>query len=432
MTKMDINLIPYEKNAKLHNEKQLLLLAEIVKEVGWRQNVLVNKDRVIIAGHGRYASWKKYRESHSLPDIWITNDKGETLFGELDTRPMTDEQEAMYRLADNKSNESEWDMKLAVEELKGLSEDMFNLTGFDNDLLLEDDDKDDLAPELPETPQSEVGDVYILGEHRIMCGDSTSAEHVATLMNDHKADLVFTDPPYNINYKGQGKNTSNTIMADNVLADEFDSFLDKVFQRYSENAKPGAGVYCFHAAKTASQFEKALILNGYEIKNQLIWNKPTAGLGMGDYRWKHEPFFYANKKGQKVQFYGDRTHSTVWDFQKSEEELVRWAKKQKRLEQSGGMSIWSMKRDSVQEYVHPTQKPVELITYALKNNTKAGDIVMDLFLGSGSTMIAADKTGRVCYGMDLDPRYVDVAIKRWMQFTDTQEIIKNGRKYIWE
>lgn len=171
--------------------------------------------------------------------------------------------------------------------------------------------------------------------------------------------------------------------------------------------------------------------NDFIIKNQIIWNKPMAALGWGDYRWKHEPFFYANRKGATVQFYGDRTHSTVWDFQKSENELLRWAKKMKKAEAEGKTTIWTMKREKVNEYLHPTQKPVELIQYAFANSSKAGDIIMDLFLGSGSTLIAAEKTGRVCYGMDLDPVYVDVIVQRYVDYTGNEKVIKNGKQITW-
>ena len=207
-------------------------------------------------------------------------------------------------------------------------------------------------------------------------------------------------------------------MGDDVLSDAFDTFLDKVFANFKEHTKAGGGNYVFHASRTQAQFEKALAANNYEIKNQLIWNKPMSGLGWGDYRWKHEPFFYAGQKGDSIQFYGDRTHSTVWDFQKTDQQLLNWAKRQKLAEAQGKTTIWSMKRDNTHEYVHPTQKPVELITYALSNSTKADDIVLDLFLGSGSTLIAAEKTGRICYGMELDPKYVDVILKRWEEYTN--------------
>jgi DNA modification methylase len=393
---------PYEKNAKKHPDKQLKQIADSLREFGWQQTIVVDTNGVIIVGHGRYEAYKKFPEGIAEPRIEVAS--------------LTDEQAKAYRLADNKLNESEWDMGLAIEELRELSEDMQVLTGFDLDLLLEADEKDDEIPtDVP--PVANLGDLYKLGRHRLLCGDATKMEDVERLMGGALADMVFTDPPYNINYKGQGKNTSNTILADNVEEKEFDEFLKRVFASFAKFTKGGGGNYVFHASRTQAQFENALHSNGYEIKNQLIWNKPMAALGWGDYRWKHEPFFYAGKKGQSLQFYGDRTHSTVWDFQKSEQQLVNWAKKQKIAEQQGKTTVWSMKRDKVNEYVHPTQKPVELISYALTNSTKADDIVLDLFGGSGSTMIACEKMGRTGYLLELDPRYIDVIVKRWEDYT---------------
>ena len=234
-------------------------------------------------------------------------------------------------------------------------------------------------------------------------------------MDNKKADMVFTDPPYNVNYSGDGANTSNTILNDSMTSESFDTFLDLVFKRYAENSKAGAGWYIFHSSSTQHQFQKAIEASGWNVKTQIIWNKPTASMGWGDYRYKHEPMFYCGK--ENTAFYGDRTHTTVLDLHKSEQALLNWAKREKKLETEGKTTIWTMKRDSVQGYKHPTQKPVELITYALLNSSKVDDIVMDTFLGSGSTLIAAEKTNRICYGMELDPRYVDVVVKRWEDFT---------------
>lgn len=400
---MDIK--PYEKNAKKHPDKQLKQIAKSLKEFGWQQPIVIDKEGTIIVGHGRWAAYQRFKEQMNLPEP------------DIRTADLTEEQAKAYRLADNKLNESDWDMELLIEELKELSDEMLDLTGFDKDLILESDEKDDEVPELPEEPKSQRGEIYQLGKHFLMCGDATSEEDVAKLMNEQKADMIFTDPPYNINYKGQGKNTSEHIMSDNVLVEEFQEFLNKTFKNYKEHSKSSAGVYVFHASRTQAQFENAMQDNDYEIKNQIIWNKPMSALGWGDYRWKHEPFFYASRKGTETQFYGDRTHSTVWDFQKSDKDLLRWAKAQKKAEQEGKTTIWSMKRDNVHEYKHPTQKPVELITYAIKNSTKADDIIMDLFAGSGSTLIAAEKTGRVCYGMEMDPKYIDTIIERWENYT---------------
>lgn len=415
-----MNIRPYEKNAKLHSKKQVEQIARSIAEFGMNQPIVVDRDGVIIVGHGRFEAlnFLGWSDGEIMKHVKVLD---------------IDEKKAnAYRLADNKLNESDWDMELVIEELKDLAETGFDITitGFDPDLIQEPEDEDDVIPEVLE-PKSKLGDFYQLGSHKVLCGDSTSEKDVNKLMGEVNADMVFTDPPYNINYKGQGKNTSNTILADNVEDTEFDVFLTKVFKNFADHTKDGAGNYVFHASRTQAQFEKALHENGYEIKNQLIWNKPMSALGWGDYRWKHEPFFYAGKTGKSIEFYGDRTHSTVWDFQKEESDLLEWAKRQKRAEKRGQTTIWSMKRDNVHDYVHPTQKPVELITYALNNSTKAGDVVMDLFLGSGSTLIACEKMNRVCYGMELDPKYVDIIIQRYVDYTGKTKVIKNGKAIEW-
>jgi DNA modification methylase len=315
-------IIPYDKNAKKHPKKQLELLARVVAEVGWRQNVEVNQKGVIVAGHGRYLAWVEFRDSYKLPDVWITNDKGMTIFGAHDTRELTEEQERMWRLADNQIN-------------------------------------------------------------------------------------AMTDVA-------------------------FDTFLSTFFQAAVTAVKAGGGWYVFHSSSTQDQFKLAMESAGLEVRAQLIWNKPTAALGWGDYRWKHEPFFYGGKKETKLTFYGDRTHATVIDMHKTEKELIAFIKREKRLELEGKTTIWTMKRDKVNEYVHPTQKPVELITYALVNSSKAGDVVLDPFCGSGSTIIAAQKTDRVCFGCELDLGFCDIIIQRYVDYTGNTKIIKNGKEEHWE
>lgn len=400
------DIIPYEKNAKRHPDKQLKEIAASVQEFGWRQPIVVDRNNVIIVGHGRYFAYQKYGAEMNLKAPWIER-----------AIDLNDEQVKAYRLADNKLNESEWDMQLVIDELRGLSPTMLDLTGFDKDLVLETDAKDDVVPEIPKVAKARKGDIYQVGNHRLMCGDATDLEDVKTLMGGGAADMVFTDPPYNVNYKGQGKETKNHIQNDNMSTDAFTEFLLKTFQNYKEANKKGAGMYVFHSSSTQRQFENALEQAGFDIKNQLIWNKPSSALGWGNYRWKHEPFFYVGIKGEKIQFYGDRSHATVWDFQKTEKELVLWAKRMKQYEEQGKTTIWSMKRSNVQDYVHPTQKPVELVSYAIMNSSKSGDIVLDLFMGSGSTLIACEKTGRISYGMELDPKYVDTIIKRYEDYT---------------
>ena len=403
-------LKPYTKNAKKHPEKQIKLIAESIKRFGFDSPVIIDKNNEIIAGHGRLEAAKLL----GLKEVPIIRKEN-----------LTEDEVKAYRLADNKIAESEWDMDLAISELKELGDDLLDLTGFDRDLIIESDEKDD---ELPENPPaiSKLGDLYELGRHRILCGDATKIEDVERLMDGNKADMVFTDPPYNCDYSGRGENTSERILNDKMSNESFDTFLGEIFKRYSENCKAGGGWYIFHSSSTQHQFQKAIEKSGWNVKNQIIWNKPTASMGWGDYRWKHEPMFYCGK--EKTVFYGDRTNSTILDFHKSEQQLINWAKKVKRDEQNGKTTIWTMKRDSVQGYKHPTQKPVELITYALFNSSKADDIVLDLFGGSGSTLIACQKTNRICYTMELDPKYIDVIVQRYINYTGNNEIIKNGKR----
>jgi len=403
---------PYDKNAKKHPKKQVEQIAESIKAFGFLVPSIITKDGELIAGHGRHLAAQLLA---------------------LDTMPMiraehlTEEQIKAYRLADNKLNESDWDMKLVIAELKELSLPMLDLTGFSRDLVLEDDDKDDVVPSMPNTYRSKLGDIYNLGRHRLICGNPHILDTYEKLLEKSLADMVFTDPPYNVNYSGRGEKTSNTIENDNMEKLDFDVFLLDFFKSAVGAVKNGAGWYIFHSSSTQDQFRMALEEAGLEVRSQLIWNKPTASMGWGDYRWKHEPFFYAGKKDTKIVFYGDRTNSTIIDIHKTEKELIEWVKREKRAETAGLTTIWTMKRDKVNEYVHPTQKPVELITYAIVNSSKSGDIVLDPFLGSGSTIIASEKTDRTCYGIELDPRFVDVIVQRYVDYTGGKvEIIKNG------
>lgn len=397
-------------NPRAASKKEAQELKKSLERFGFVEPVVVNSDQkrknIIIGGHFRVRTAKDLGiKEVPVHYIKISDEKKE--------------RELNLRLNKNLGH---WDAQLLVE----FDENMLLDVGFEAgeldamfaDLKLEEDnDKDDEVPEVAEESKTQIGEIWQLGRHRIMCGDATNPEHVKALMNEQKADVVFTDPPYNVNYKGHGSKTSNTIANDNMADSAFGKFLEKVFKNYMEAIKAGAGLYVFHSSSSQAQFEYAIEKAGMEVKNQLIWNKPAAALGWGDYRWKHEPFFYCTIKGKKAQFYGDRKHSTVWDFQKTDAQLFAWAQKMKRAEEQGKTTVWSMARDKVGEYVHPTQKPVELIVYALRNSSKSGDLVLDLFLGSGSTLIAAEKSERTCFGLELDPKYVDVIIKRWEDYT---------------
>lgn len=423
----------YEKNAKEHPGFQLEKIASSIKAFGCKQPLILDKDGVIIVGHGRFIAMTELL-GYTLMEQKAFTKKGEPVIPYVMVDDLTEDEIKAYRIADNQLNAlTGQDMNLIVPELKDLDASGFDitLTGFDRDLLIDDDESDDVLPETPLLPKSKLGDVYQLGPHTMVCGDSTDKEAWEKAMQNRKADCVFTDPPYNVNYSGRGKNTSEGIMNDDMSESAFDTFLEAAFERIAEAAKAGAGWYVFHSTSTQAQFEKALKKFGMAIRNQLIWNKPTASMGWGDYRWKHEPFFYASKEGTETVFYGDRTHSTILDFHDSDQKLLNWAKRQKQLEAEGKLTIWTMKRDKVNEYKHPTQKPVELITYALFNSSKAEDLIVDPFLGSGSTLIACEKTGRVCAGIELDPKFADVIVQRWVDYTGIEEVVRNGQVETW-
>jgi len=408
---------PYSKNAKKHPKKQVEQIADSIKEFGMNQPIVVDTNGIIIVGHGRYEAVKA---------LGWTDEEIEKHIKVVD---LTEEQAKAYRLADNKLNESDWEMELVIQELKELTPEMIDLTGFDRELVLDPEDKDDDVPEAP--ARSVVGDLYELGTHRLLCGDSTKVEDFERLMNKMKADMVFTDPPYNVDYSGKGKNTKEGILNDKMSDEDFNTFLVEAFKRIAESIKRTAGCYIFHSHKTATDFEVALNQAGFTIDTQLIWNKPSAGMGMNDYRTKHEPFYYCSLEKEK-SFYGDRTGTTVWKIPSDDTRALKWFQKEMEALEKGGSTVWSVSRANVNEYVHPTQKPAELPATAITKSSKADDIVLDPFLGSGSTLIAAEKTGRSCYGMELDPKYVDTIVQRWVNYTGITEVLKNGIPELWE
>jgi len=358
---------PYEKNAKAHPKKQVEQIAASIKEFGFNQPIVVDEQNTVIVGHGRLEA-AKILGLTDVPTITVK---------------LTDEQSRAYRLADNKLNESEWDMNLVIEELKGLSEPMLELTGFDKDLLIEPDAQDDVIPEnVP--PTAKLGDLYLLGNHRVLCGDATKREDVERLMDGKKADMVFTDPPYGVDYDGGMKEWK---VIENDGASQFEQIIQDAFKNLAVASKEGSGWYIWHASNTSEAFYKALRLAGRKVSAQIVWVKNNMAGGFGDYRGKHEPCIYSHG-----QFYAGRDQHTVWNENKET------------------------------NYQHPTQKPVLLGVKAITNSSKAEDIILDLFLGSGSTLIAAEKTGRICYGMELDPKYVDVIVKRWEDYTGQKSV----------
>lgn len=375
---MDVKLLPivdikpYSKNAKKHPDKQVAKIAASIKEFGFKQPLVITKDNEVIVGHGRLLAALEL----GLEEVPV-----------LIADDLTPAQVKAYRLADNKLNESDWDMDLVIPELKELG-DLASLTGFDMDLLIEADEKDDQVPDVPEEPKSKLGDIYQLGKHRVMCGDSTKLEDVEKLMNGQKADMVFTDPPYKIQTKGGTKSAIAKSLQKQGTSIEFisnfdpEDFLgllpilfDEVMNAYVFCNKELLPDYLVWAREAGYSF------------NVLVWKKPNA-IPIGD---SHRP---------DIEYLLLFRKNAIWNNGLSH--IVNYSR---LIESPREMGL------------HPTMKPVAIITNQLLISSKEESIVADLFLGSGSTLIAAEKTNRICYGMELSPAYIDVIIKRYEDYT---------------
>lgn len=414
------DLVPFEQNPRKMTEDQVKQLTRSIEKFNLVELPAIDTDNVLVAGHQRMRIMQLLNRGSETIDVRVPN------------RKLTASEFKEYNVRSNK-NTGMWDDELLAglfseQELRdiGFSELELGSLTFDLDNL----NKEDNTPDVPEgEPETVVGDLYQLGRHRILCGDSTKKADLEKLMDGVLADCVFTDPPYNVDYSGKGKNTKEGILNDKMSDADFDTFLTEAFKRIAENIKPTAGCYVFHSHKTASDFERALTATGFDIDTQLIWNKPSAGMGMSAYRTKHEPFFYCSLGNPA--FYGDRTGTTVWKVPEDDVKALKWFLKEQEALEKGESTVWSMSRANVAEYVHPTQKPAELAITAIAKSSKNGEVVLDTFLGSGTTLIAAEKTGRACYGMELDPKFVDVIVTRWCQYTKTSSITKNGKPYVW-
>jgi len=383
-----MQITPYHLNAKKHPKKQVQQIANSIKEFGMNQPIVVDKDGVIIVGHGRYEALQLL--NWEIKPEWIK------------IVDLTDEQAKSYRLADNKLNESEWDMKLVIDELKGLGDEMLDLTGFDKDLVIEPDEKDDEVPETPEEPQSKLGDLYELGNHRVLCGDSTKIEDVERLMNNQKADIVVTDPPYNTGMQGKDDDSTRLSHMFNDKIENWEEFLQDIFINYITYTKGDCAFYVFidwrRVNDIRSEMEKHM-----DVKNVIVWDKKVHGLG-SDYKSTYE-LCIVGKKGKP-----EISNRFGLDYQ----------------------DIWRLQREMGRNKDHATAKPIELCEKPIKHASKTDDIIMDLFLGSGSTLIAGQKTGRICYGIELDPKYVDVIIQRYVDYTGNNKIKLNGKEIIWQ
>jgi site-specific DNA-methyltransferase (adenine-specific) len=376
-------LIPYARNSRTHSDAQVAQIASSIKEFGFTNPVLIDGGGGIIAGHGRVLAARKLGMSE-VPCIRLEH--------------LTDAQKRAYVIADNRlALNSGWDTEMLKVEFADLQELGFDLelTGFDLDEIKELlapvgteglTDPDD-APPLPEHPRTVPGDIWVMGKHRLLCGDSTSMDDLAKLCEGQLVDMWLTDPPYNVAYEGKTKDALK-IKNDEMGDDQFRQFLRDAYTAADMVMKPGAVFYIWHADSEGYNFRGAAQDAGWKVRQCLIWKKSSMVMGRQDYHWKHEPCLYGWKEGAGHLWAADRKQTTILEFEKPS-----------------------------RNGEHPTMKPVALFEYQLLNNTKGGDQVLDSFGGSGTTLIAAEKNGRVARLMELDPKYCDVIVKRWQDFT---------------
>ena len=392
-------LMFYQRNARTHSDEQIEQIRASIREFGFTNPVLIDDRGELIAGHGRTtaASLEGMRE---VPAIRLRN--------------LSESQIKALRIADNQlALNAGWDLELLSAEMQDLNLDDYDLSlvGFDDDFLDDlldgsflddggdDGDFDECVPEPPEAPTTVSRDIWILGPHRIMCGDSANIEDVEQLTGGRKADLLVTDPPYNVDYHGKTAE-SLTIQNDNMSDDGFRQFLRDVYASADAVMAAGAAFYIWHADSEGYNFRGAAHDIGWKVRQCLIWAKNSMVLGRQDYQWKHEPCLYGWKSGAAHYWGSDRKQTTLLEFNKP-----------------------------LKSADHPTMKPVPLIEYLIKNSSKRGQLVLDLFGGSGSTLIAAENTGREAYLMEIDPRYVDVTIKRWQDQTGKVAMLETGERF---
>jgi DNA modification methylase len=408
-------LLPNPRNPNTHPDAQITLLAKVIAAQGWRAPVTVSKrSGLIVRGHGRYQAALRLG-TPVVPVDFQDYDSDEAEWADL----IADNRLAELAVIDtNRLNE------LLRELQDGAVIDM-DLTGFDSDalnaMLAPDDDTEDnfdveSAVKAIATPVTKPGDVIILGRHKLLCGDSTDAATVAAFMGEERARCLFTDPPYGVSYQG---GDFDVIAGDEMRGDALRDFLTRAFSAASFSLVQNPALYICYATVSRAEFEDALNAAGFRLKQELIWHKQMV-LGRSDYHWNHEPIIYGTRIGTNCEWYGDRTQKTVLDYQ--EQDLTTLKKAEllsilTKLVQEAQTSMLDIKRDPAKSYVHPTQKPVALPARLIHNSTRVGDLVYDGFLGSGSTLIACEKTGRSCRGIELDPRYCDAVVTRWEQLT---------------
>ena len=405
-------IVPYENNPRV-NDDAVDKVAESIREFGFQQPIVVDKDGVIIAGHTRLKAAKKIG-LETVPVIQADD--------------LTDEQAKAYRLADNKTNEfATWDFNALDFELLNIED--IDMSRFGFELPEEPDDAEVIEDNFTEDvePRAKAGDIWKLGDHRLICGDSTDQATIDALMDGSSADLLVTDPPYNVDYTG-GTKDKLKIQNDNMGDDAFREFLTSAFETANAVMKPGGVFYIWHADSEGFNFRTATRNAGWDVRQCLVWVKNTLVLGRQDYQWKHEPCLYGWKDGTHY-FTDDRKNTTVIEDGVPNFSKMKKAEMQELLEQiysdKVSTTILNEKKPTVND-LHPTMKPVKLIARLVRNSSKPGWNVLDTFGGSGSTLMACEQTNRRCYMCELDPHYCDVIIERWESFTGQKAELING------
>ncbi len=387
-------LTPWDKNPReIEKEKLDQLVADIkdaqtITPDGQIKPLLVTKSGVVVGGNMRMQAFAILEIEWVWVNILDTDDPVEGF-----KWAMRDNMAYGYYLED-KVAEIAIELNLDDELLNQLeipSGEVQTIAEIIEEIPEDPEVNEDEVPEAEENYVSRRGEVYQLGKHRLMCGDSTSEKDVAKLMNDKLADMVFTDPPYNVDYKGAGKNTRNGIKNDKMSAEKFQEFLDNVFKAMRSGMKPTAPAYVCYASREHRAFENGLEHAGFETRSQIVWVKPVATWGFSQYRWKHELILFAVPQKQVAPFYGDRKQYTHWEFKPTDAELLNWSKSMLTDEEEDDVTVWKIARQSVSQYEHPTSKPVKLPAKAILNSSRKGEIVLDLFGGGGLRLLHAKK-----------------------------------------
>ena len=423
-------LTPYTNNARTHSDEQVAQICASIREFGFTNPLLIDESGGIIAGHGRLAA-AKILKMDEVPTIEL---KG-----------LSEAQKRAYVIADNKlALNAGWDEELLKAELEALQGQGYDLelTGFSEDELktmgLSDEIDEYMAidkskeDEIPDVDDEKIiiqqGDLIEFGKHRLLCGDSTNKKDVEKLMGGGTADMIWTDPPYNVAIE----NKAGKILSDDMGKKEFRAFLLTVFKNYCQIAKKGCVIYVAHSESERSAFTDTLVESGFKFAQNLIWNKNQANLSRQDYNWKHEPILYGWKEGNGHYFCGDFTQTTVQEKKLNfssmkKEELIEYIHK---IAEKQNTTVVDFDKPTKSE-LHPTMKPVGLVEHFIQNSSREKELVVDLFGGAGSTLIASINTNRTCYLMELDEKYAQVIVQRYVDYTNNPKIKINGEEVDW-